>query len=225
LWSGLRPISYGRLYDLGCSDVTRFAAVAEHARYPSFGVPGSRRASFELDVATHNAQSHGGQPPQSRAIKLTHLDWLVGGTWLIRDQQAAQSPGNIVGIGRRSFDIALESNGTKVERGAAGIVFVDPAVGRPSKKVRDKEGNALVDPEGIESWIALDAMELDHIVGLYKGQDADLWVAVCRTGNQRPVPHFSHKSFSGSLVGRIVGTSKHLASLASRCDAISLAGH
>ena len=106
-----------------------------------------------------------------------------------------------------------------MERGAASVPFVNPVVGRPRKKVRDKERDPLVHPEGVESWIALDAVELNDIVGLYKRQNADLRVPIGGACDQRPMSHFSYKPLSCCFVRRIVGTGKHLASLAAQRDA------
>jgi hypothetical protein len=91
------------------------------------------------------------------------------------------------------------------------IALVDPVVGRPRQKVRDKEGHAVVAPEGVESWIALNAVEFDEVVGLDKGQDTDLRVAVGSARDESPMPHPSHKPIGRCLVGRIVGACKHLA--------------
>src|SRR5260370_10344211 len=98
-----------------------------------------------------------------------------------------------------------------MERGTAGVLIVDPAVGRPGEKVGDEKGHAWVGPNRVESRIGLDAVELDEVVRLHEREDADLRVAFGRAGDQRPMPHLGDKAFGGRLVGRIVGARKHVA--------------
>jgi len=177
-------------------------------------------------MSADDPQPHCGEAPQPRAIELPRLDRLVRGARLVCGQQPAEGACDVARVGRRSFDIAFESNSTEVERGTARVPFVDPVMRRPGKEVLDKERNPSVDLDGVESWIALDAVELDDIAGPHEGQDAHLRVAVGSAGDQRPMPHFGHKPIGLRLVGRIVGAGKHIASMAanrsqaaSRCPA------
>src|SRR5450759_1313075 len=125
-------------------------------------------------MSTDDAQPHRCQAPKARAVELAHLDGLVGGAWLVCGQQPAEGARNIVGIGRRSFDVALERNSAEVKRGAAGVLLIDPAMGRPGEKVRDEEGHTGVGPDRVESRIVLHAVELDDVVRFNKRQDANL---------------------------------------------------
>ena len=101
-----------------------------------------------------------------------------------------------------------------MERGAAGVLLIDPVVGRPGEKVRDEKCDAGVGANRIEGRVGLDTVQLDALAGFDEWQDADLRVAIWRGGDQRAVAHLGDESFGGFEVRWIIRARKHLPSLA-----------
>src|SRR5882672_5360694 len=93
------------------------------------------------------------------------------------------------------------------------VPFIYPVVWRPGEEVRDEEGDMRVGAHSVERRIALDAMELDDLVGLDEGQDADLRVTSWSARDQRAVAHLRHEPVRGCFVGWVVGAGEHPTSL------------
>src|SRR4029077_16187856 len=95
----------------------RGRAPAPPLRFSSAGRP-----CLELDVAANHAQAHGSEAAKASAVEVAHLHGLVRGARFVGGEQSAESSGNIVGIGRRSFDVAFEGDGSEMKRGAPGVL-------------------------------------------------------------------------------------------------------
>src|SRR5450759_1530702 len=124
--SGRRLVGESGFDHVGSSDIARLRALAEPVGDASLGLCRARRAGLELDLAVDDTQAHRCEPPQARSIEIAHLDWLVGGARLIGGQEPAEGACHVDRIRRCSLDVALERNGSEMERGSAGILLVDP---------------------------------------------------------------------------------------------------